>query len=80
MNVQKKTNEEFIEEQGETSHSGNVQNKLRCHICALQNKYLGSLRGVKELSRSRLRNDAYQFENANDGGITDSVCANRLEF
>ncbi|CDT67518.1 hypothetical protein VCR31J2_1280076 [Vibrio coralliirubri] len=35
---------------------------------------LGSLRGVKELCRSRLRNDAYQFENVNDGAITDSVC------
>ncbi|CDU14901.1 hypothetical protein VCR17J2_700075 [Vibrio coralliirubri] len=29
MNVQKQTNEDFIEEQGQTSHSGNVQNRYR---------------------------------------------------
>ncbi|CDU14902.1 hypothetical protein VCR17J2_700076 [Vibrio coralliirubri] len=49
------------------------------HMCFTE-QIFSSLRGVKELCRSRLRNDAYQFENANDGGITDSVCANRLEF
>ncbi|CDT93391.1 hypothetical protein VCR12J2_50004 [Vibrio coralliirubri] len=29
MNVKKQINEDFIEKQGETSHSGNVQNRYR---------------------------------------------------